>query len=656
MMKIICEKLYLDKSVLLDKSENPHELWGALDTKGIKGSDQRMYFLEALRMTPRDANFPEEENSLCLVRPELVEQYQQMMQNRFVEDKIKEMVANKPPEENKISWETLQEILKSYEKINFNPNTLTPARFASEDPSRLEKLKDLAKFLVEHQIPAFVKMICAEDGCWAKLGVSLSDLFHRFGINIRYIGKVCELLIQEEHRHIRWMFERYAACRAAKHVFNSLLREVSDTYLADRVASLLNTLVQLQPAKNPDNKKKRKRRKGKKPEEKLLDLIQIANPEDLDSESVWKLIQAYALKHFSVNIPAKLGYWEAVGSPGLLLSFKKDLCLMLGVQVDSSSSLSQRISPNNILGFIPKVKTLDWRSVESRWLYETGIKSISEQNLDPGMDMLIQSAAIQAQVSGTLNTEVASTYQKISQIYFSQNQLQRAVKFQHSAICIYEKVLGPDHPMVGNSYINLACYYQTAGKYSRCLKLYMHALQIFMTNFGEMCPEVVIILVSLGILYGDTNMHETSIGVLSHVINMCLALYGEKSLFVAEYSHILAAEYKILREYQAAQQWERKALDIMKSYFGEEDRRVKESEAFLDELGKFMLDGTVEKSKLKDTKAVLKQKLNDRKMKAKLGIPTHQLHLAYPPAENRDEDILRARQLTEQLQRRYQGK
>ena len=44
-----CEKVYLDKSVILDKAGGSHELWGAMDTKGIKGSDQRMYFLEALQ-------------------------------------------------------------------------------------------------------------------------------------------------------------------------------------------------------------------------------------------------------------------------------------------------------------------------------------------------------------------------------------------------------------------------------------------------------------------------------------------------------------------------------------------------------------------------------------------------------------------------------
>ena len=285
------------------------------------------------------------------------------------------------------------------------------------------------------------------------------------------------------------------------------------------------------------------------------------------------------------------------------------------------------------------------------------MKSISEQSYDIGMDMLIQSAGIQAQVCSTFHSEVAFIYQKISQIYYTKSDLNKAIKFQHQAILIFEKIFGADHAQVGSSYVNLACFYQSAGKYSRCLQLYQHALQIFLVNYGDLCPEVVFILVSLGIMYGDAGIHETSIGILTHVINMSLALYGEKSLFVAEYSHILATEYKILKDYSAAQQWEMKALEILNNSFAADDSRIKESQNFIEEVNRCIRENeNHDKSKAKDMKSLLKQKLNARKQKAKLGIPMHQLHLAYPQADNREEDVIRARQLTEQLQKRFYHK
>ena len=48
--------------------------------------------------------------------------------------------------------------------------------------------------------------------------------------------------------------------------------------------------------------------------------------------------------------------------------------------------------------------------------------------------------------------------------------------------------------------------------------------------------------------------------------------------------------------------------------------------------------------------------LNARRMKAKLGIPTHQLHLAYPEVDEREENMIRAMQLTEQLQKTFHHK
>ena len=162
-----------------------------------------MYFLEALRMTPRDSNYLCEEFALCIFRPELVEQYQQVMQNKFIEARMKEISAEKPEEEGKLSWEDFQEIVKSYKKIVFNPNSFTSTKFAEEDKDREAKILELGKFLIEQEIPTLVKAICADDGCWTKLGNSLSDVLHKFGINLRYLGRICDLLNLEEHRHIK---------------------------------------------------------------------------------------------------------------------------------------------------------------------------------------------------------------------------------------------------------------------------------------------------------------------------------------------------------------------------------------------------------------------------------------------------------------------
>ena len=48
---------------------------GALEVKGILGSDKRKYILDCMNLSPRDMNYKGEENYCCLIRLELIENY-----------------------------------------------------------------------------------------------------------------------------------------------------------------------------------------------------------------------------------------------------------------------------------------------------------------------------------------------------------------------------------------------------------------------------------------------------------------------------------------------------------------------------------------------------------------------------------------------------
>lgn len=76
MMKIVCEKMNIHVNKLLDKSGNEVEIAGCVEIKGIKGTDKRCYVVDLQGMTPRDANYLDEEHHTCLVRPELILLYQ----------------------------------------------------------------------------------------------------------------------------------------------------------------------------------------------------------------------------------------------------------------------------------------------------------------------------------------------------------------------------------------------------------------------------------------------------------------------------------------------------------------------------------------------------------------------------------------------------
>ena len=52
------------------------EIAGSIEVKGIKGSDNRYYVVDLQGLVPRDANFKGEENHTCLLRHELVANFQ----------------------------------------------------------------------------------------------------------------------------------------------------------------------------------------------------------------------------------------------------------------------------------------------------------------------------------------------------------------------------------------------------------------------------------------------------------------------------------------------------------------------------------------------------------------------------------------------------
>jgi hypothetical protein len=85
---------------------------------------------------------------------------------------------------------------------------------------------------------------------------SMQDLFHRTGINMRYLGEVLKQLNTEvgeeqvqakgDFKHLKSIVEREIVLRCAKHVFKSYFRDqlqFSTLHLSHCVSHLLNMLL-----------------------------------------------------------------------------------------------------------------------------------------------------------------------------------------------------------------------------------------------------------------------------------------------------------------------------------------------------------------------------------------------------------------------------
>lgn len=128
--------------------------------KGIRGTDRRKYILDLVRMSPRDANYKTEDNSGCLIRPELIVIFQRTKNLEYASQKIKEFEAEtlseaKKPEEEKKQTElnekesrakeaqdtlkritVFQNALKEAVQFKFNINIFTNAKLVLTEEER----------------------------------------------------------------------------------------------------------------------------------------------------------------------------------------------------------------------------------------------------------------------------------------------------------------------------------------------------------------------------------------------------------------------------------------------------------------------------------------------------------------------------------------
>ena len=118
--------------------------------------------------------------------------------------------------------------------IRFNPDVFSPGVVHPQDQAKLKKecqlVQDAADFLITVQIPAFIRD-CLDHSTAPMDGQTLADAVHNRGINMRYLGKITEMLSkvpQLEYVHVIGVTE--IVIRSAKHLFTLYLQVTSRSY------------------------------------------------------------------------------------------------------------------------------------------------------------------------------------------------------------------------------------------------------------------------------------------------------------------------------------------------------------------------------------------------------------------------------------------
>lgn len=156
----------------------------------------------------------------------------------------------------------------------------------------------------------------------------------------------------------------------------------------------------------------------------------------------------------------------------------------------------------------------------------------------------------------------------------SNGRLEEAVKFQESALDLFQRSLGPRHFRTAICLCNLASLRETAGRSIESEKLYQDALEIFRVAGGTKNLQYASCLNSLGQVYAKRRDFEQSLKYHREALDIRRELLPANHIVLAGSLNNLAICYYQLGQWQEAASYIRQAMDIYVAQFGDEHPAV----------------------------------------------------------------------------------
>ena len=121
--------------------------------------------------------------------------------------------------------------------------------------------------------------------------------------------------------------------------------------------------------------------------------------------------------------------------------------------------------------------------------------------MEHAFDLYSQTINILLQITGPMNTEVATCIGKMANIQFKFGDYLQAIELQTKSIIIQEKLLGFDSSTVAYSYSNLGLYYHTCQYFTKGFECMHKSLSILKIVCGYNHPDISSIYLNLGLMY-----------------------------------------------------------------------------------------------------------------------------------------------------------
>ncbi|KAM9329599.1 clustered mitochondria protein homolog [Gastrophryne carolinensis] len=622
-----CKPLRILRHPVLDEKDQEVILCSSVECKGIVGNDGRHYILDLLRTFPPDVNFlplKEEEilseyccpgfpkpyrHRLCSLRPELLEVFVQHKYAQFMKI-IMERSKNgdllqpdgsakdelKGADIVKAACREIGSVSEFIFDIRFNTDVYSPVvRFPESlnKPIQIQKrlMSEAAAFLLTVQIPNFIRA-CLNHIILPMDGKTLTEALHLYGINMRYLGTVMEMVNKLEARPLLDFLYKILiteiVTRSVKAILRHYLQGVEMSALSAAVSHFLNCFLSSYPnpvAHLPPDElisRKRKNRKKTRPlENGDSNAWASMTPNDL-----WKQIQKNTKDSFDFTLSCD-SVEQLVEKFSLQkLTLLREFCMKTGVQVllreyNFESRHKPAFTEEDILNMFPVVKHINIKAKEGSQQLNKAQITIQQGNLKEGVTLLNEALAQFNSVYGAVHPEIALCLRLLARVKFTIGDIAEALDNQQKAVIMTERTLGYDSPNAIQDYVLLSHYSFASGQLPVALKLLYRARYIMLLIAGEDHPTMATLDSNIGVILQAVLECDLSLRFLDKALETNRKYYGMKSLDVALSHHLIALAYTSKAEFRAAMQHEKETYTIYKAVLGDSHERTRESAAFL---------------------------------------------------------------------------
>lgn len=678
----LSKALHVKKHAVWDKECKRHNLEASIETKGLLGTDGRKYVLDMYRIAPLDVAWADEVASpesaahgeyphrMAILRLELVEAYRRMklqeyvkaeVERRKAEPKMKEPLPIEPqsiepapaaedsgveekepaglpaegavvpidkgeqgkPDEVHSDQELVD--LSNFE-FALNPDVCSGQMPQTAEEKEVytadeEEVRAVCAHLRTKVVPELIQDLYDNDVGYPIDGQSLSQLLHKRGINVRYLGKVAILAAEKGNRlrPLVALARQEMVARAFKHITNRYLRHLPSIFATSCISHLLNCLLGAQTNADPrtdlDEELKEIYPEGNFSFERVTPTVLRSDVEEQIS-----VRYRYSLPtEWFADLKPLQTLREISLKQGLQLAAKDYIFGKDAVAADDHSEMTNGVENTNghhpdeqkkkkkkggdhvltngttpqtfttftsddILNITPIVKDAAPRSALAEEALEAGRISLQQNHKQLGQELILESLSLHEQIYGILHPEVAKMYHQLSMIYFQTDEKDAAVELARKAVIVTERTLGVDSADTILAYLNLSLFEHSMGNTKIALNYVKHALNLWKIIYGPNHPDSITTMNNAAVMLQTLKEYSDSRRWFEASLSVCEDLFGRQSINAATILFQLAQALALDQDSKAAVNRMREAYNIFHSQLGPNDRNTKEAESWLEQL------------------------------------------------------------------------